>query len=82
LFDFGDAFIGSTAWDFALLHWYYGPHNTLAVAHAYDEDSDLAERGIVLAVAIGCYKIAKTPSSGTTLQAKLRSLLDTLPAAR
>ncbi|MEZ5229773.1 MAG: aminoglycoside phosphotransferase family protein, partial [Acidimicrobiales bacterium] len=82
MLDFGDAFIGSTAWDFALLHWYYGPQNTQAVAHAYDPDRDLAARGAILGVAVGCYKIAKTPSNGTTLQSQLRSLLDTLPAAR
>ena len=82
MLDFGDAFIGSTAWDFALLHCYYGPQNTQAVAHAYDPDRDLAAQGAILGVAVGCYKIAKTPSNGTTLQSQLRSLLDTLPAAR
>lgn len=80
--DFGDAFIGSTAWDFGLLQWYYGLRNTQAVVDAYDPDSDLAARGALLGVAVGCYKIAKTPSDGTALRSQLRSLLDTLPAAR
>ena len=74
LLDFGDAFIGSTAWDFALLHWYYGPRNTQQIALAYSADNDLATRGALLAVTVGCYKIAKSPNDGT-LRTRLRSLL-------
>ena len=43
MLDFGDAFIGSTAWDFALLHWYYGPRNAHRVAAAYGADGDLSD---------------------------------------
>ncbi len=73
--DFGDAFVGSTAWDFALLHWYHGPRNTRHVADAYRADNDLTTRGALLAVAVGCYKIAKTPGDATH-RTRLRSLLD------
>lgn len=78
ILDFGDAFIGSTAWDFALLRWYYGTDNTNHVAIAYEPDCDLAKRGALLAISVGCYKIAKTPDNDT-LRPQLRSLLDTLP---
>lgn len=76
--DFGDAFVGSTAWDFALLHWYHGATNTRQVAHLYgdgdgDED-DLFERGRNLAVAVGCYKMAKRPDD-TGAVARLEALL-------
>ncbi len=74
LLDFGDAFVGSTAWDFALLHWYYGAHNAQAVAFAYGADHDLVQRGALLAVAVGCYKIARTPSDGAP-RTRLQSVL-------
>lgn len=60
--DFGDAFVGSTAWDFALLHWYHGAANTRLVADRYGEGHDLFDRGRTLAVAVGSYKLAKSPN--------------------
>jgi len=74
--DFGDAFIGSTAWDFALLDWYYGAGNAQRVAQAYGADSELTERGTLLAIAVGCYKVAKAPHDPAALH-RLRSLLAT-----
>ncbi len=66
LLDFGDAFVGSTAWDFALLHWYYGVDNARKVADAYSAGGDgLYQRGRLLAVAVGCYKLAKNPDDST-----------------
>lgn len=59
LLDFGDAYIGSTAWDLGAIHWYYGEASAERVAQAYEPESDLAERASLLAIAIGCYKIAK-----------------------
>jgi len=72
--DFGDAFVGSTAWDFALLDWYYGEANTDRVAEAYGPTHDLSRRGSHLAIAVGCYKVAKTPSDHAA-RVRLRSLL-------
>jgi len=72
--DFGDAFVGSTAWDFALLRWYYGAANTDRVVEACEPGQDLSRRGSRLAVAVGCYKVAKTPSDKAA-RARLRSLL-------
>lgn len=50
LLDFGDAFVGSLAWDFALLHWYYGKANTGLVTASYPEGEVLDCRGRHLAV--------------------------------
>jgi len=72
--DFGDAFVGSTAWDFALIHWYYGAGNARRVALAYGSDPELIERAALLAIAVGCYKVAKTPQDSAA-RARLRSLL-------
>jgi hypothetical protein len=77
--DFGDAFVGSTAWDFALLHWYYGQDNTKKVAKAYPSGIDLFERGRLLALAVGCYKLATNPDDPTVL-ARLQTVLDRLLA--
>jgi len=71
--DFGAAFIGSTAWDFALIHWYYGAQNTLRVARSYGSGSYLTERAALLAVAVGCYKVAKSPHDPTPM-ARLQKL--------
>ena len=77
--DFGDAFVGSTAWDFSLLHWYYGDGNTRRVAVAYPSGHDLFERGRVLALAVGCYKLAKNPDDPAVLE-RLRTVVDGLLA--
>lgn len=60
--DFGDAFIGSVAWDFAQLHWYYGPDVSDAVARRHPDGEELDERGRLLATALGIYKLAKSPT--------------------
>jgi aminoglycoside phosphotransferase (APT) family kinase protein len=74
--DFGDAFAGSVAWDFALLRWYYGDEPTALVANAYGANGrDLAERGRTLAVAVGLYKLAKYDGDLATL-ARIRRLID------
>ncbi len=72
--DFGDAFIGSTAWDFALIRWYYGAINARRVADAYEPGINMVERASALALAVGCYKVAKTPEDAAA-RARLRALL-------
>lgn len=74
LLDFGDAFIGSTAWDFALIRWYYGRGNASLLAEAYRSGPDMVERSTLLALAVGCYKIAKSPHD-IDARLRLRSLL-------
>lgn len=59
--DFGDAFIGSRAWDFALLIHYYGDGNAREVARHYGADDDMMADAHDLAVAVAVYKIAKNP---------------------
>ncbi len=62
--DFGDAFVGAPAWDFALLRWYYGPQAARQVATHHNDPPD--DRQVhLLAVAVGAYKLAKTPNSAT-----------------
>jgi aminoglycoside phosphotransferase (APT) family kinase protein len=60
--DFGDAFIGSVAWDFALLHWYYGPDVSESVARRHPNGPEIARQGRLLATALGIYKLAKSPT--------------------
>ncbi len=74
LLDFGDAFVGSTAWDFALLGWYYGSSNAAAVASHYPGGGDLRQRSHALALAVGLYKWAKNPTDPEP-QNRLRQLL-------
>lgn len=75
MLDFGDAFIGSMAWDFALLEWYFGRANTQLVADGYPGGAELHRRGSVLAIAIGFYKLAKNPGDRSAVQ-RLRRILD------
>ena len=60
--DFGDAFVGSPAWDVALLHWYYGPQAARDVARHHPLGQDLVERAWMLVLAVGAYKLAKNPA--------------------
>ncbi len=60
--DFGDAFIGAIAWDFALLSWYYGEANAAAVARHHTAGSDVLDDGAMLSIAVGLYKLAKNPN--------------------
>jgi len=76
--DFGDAFIGSPVWDFALVRWYYGPANTTALATAYDgTDEHLVLAASHLALAVGLYKLAKSPDDSVVLD-RLRVLLTSI----
>lgn len=59
--DFGDAFLGSCAWDFALLRWYYGDENAGRVAAGYPDAADSQRAAAYLVVAVGLYKLAKVP---------------------
>lgn len=61
--DFGDAFVGSLAWDFALLNWYYGEAQAARVAASYQGALAVEVPGRLLAVAVGLYKLAKAPDS-------------------
>jgi aminoglycoside phosphotransferase (APT) family kinase protein len=81
LLDFGDAFIGCTAWDFALLLWYYGNTNAQLVADNYPGGNDLVDRGATLAIAVGLYKIAKNPRD-TNAVPRLARILETTPPPR
>ncbi len=79
LLDFGDAFIGAVAWDFALLLHYYGEANTEAVLAAYTaeetERTALLTQAKTLAIAVAAYKVAKSPDR-PELTDKLREALD------
>lgn len=73
--DFGDAFRGCVAWDFALLHWYYGVDNARAVAACYPEADAIHTRATHLGVAVGLYKLAKNPGDRAVPE-RLRRVLD------
>lgn len=77
LLDFGDAFVGARAWDFALLHWYYGRDNARAVAAHYGGADGLDEHARTLAIAVGLYKLDKAPTTPST-HSRLRQVLDDL----
>jgi len=65
--DFGDAFIGAVAWDFALLSWYYGSQGSELVAVNYPNGNEELRRGVLLSVAVGLYKLAKNPADSAVL---------------
>ena len=75
--DFGDAFRGAVAWDFALLHWYYGEENAARIAAAHpDADTDgIRASAALLAVAVGLYKLAKSPGD-PDVPKRLRRVVD------
>ena len=73
--DFGDAFIGSIAWDFALLNWYYGKANAAAVARHHPAGSDVLDQGATLSIAVGLYKVAKDPNDPALIP-RLRRCLE------
>ena len=77
LLDFGDAFVGCAAWDFALLHWYYSEPDVDLVAGAYPGGTQLSYNGRLLAVAVGLYKLAKDPTQGD-VAAKIRRRIEAL----
>lgn len=65
--DFGDAFIGAVAWDFAMVNWYYGSQNAGLLATYYPDSLDELHRGQLLSVAVGLYKAAKNPDDQAVL---------------
>ncbi len=73
--DFGDAFIGSIAWDFALVNWYYGRANAAVVARHHPAGSDVLDQGVTLSVAAGLYKVAKNPDDPAVIP-RLRCCLE------
>lgn len=73
--DFGDAFIGAVAWDFALLNWYYGAQRARQVAARYPCGSEQLRRGVLLSVAVGLYKLAKSPAD-TAVLPRLQTCVD------
>ena len=81
LLDFGDAFVGCAAWDFALLHWYYSAPDVGLVAGAYPGGAQLSDSGRLLAVAVGLYKFAKDPTQGD-LAARIRRRIKALQNKR
>lgn len=72
--DFGDAFIGSVAWDFALLNWYYGEANASLVACHHPAGAEMLDQGAMLSVAVGLYKAAKNPNDPAVIQRLQRCL--------
>lgn len=59
--DFGDAFAGPAAWDFACLRYYHGDDVAALVAqHHPDGTAALAASGLV-GITFGLYKLDKTP---------------------
>ena len=77
--DFGDAFVGVAAWDFALLHWYYGPQTSRAVARHHPDGTQLHEQGRLLALALGLYKLAKSPTDSRVPPRLRRALIAAQP---
>ena len=73
--DFGDAFIGSIAWDFALLNWYYGTPNAAVVARHHPAGLEALDRGVTLSVVVGLYKLAKNPEDHDVIP-RLRRCLE------
>ena len=61
LLDFGDAFAGPPAWDFACLRYYHGDEIARRVADHYPGGSDVLRRSALLGIAFALYKLDKTP---------------------
>jgi aminoglycoside phosphotransferase (APT) family kinase protein len=61
LLDFGDAFAGPPAWDFACLRYYHGLDVVQRVAAAYPGGDDVLRRSARLGIAFALYKLDKTP---------------------
>ena len=59
LLDFGDAFIGSAAWDVAVLQHYFGRAVAEGVATQLTDGPDLIESAQTLTTAVARYKVAK-----------------------
>jgi aminoglycoside phosphotransferase (APT) family kinase protein len=68
LLDFGDAFIGSVAWDFACLRYYHGETATEQVTGAYAGGDEIRARARILGVAFALYKIDKTPTRSDVIE--------------
>ena len=77
LLDFGDAFVGAVAWDFALLLWYYGAANLARFASHYPDGAEYVGPGQQLAIAVGLYKLSKNPADPAVV-ARLRRLLEVI----
>lgn len=75
LLDFGDAFIGSIAWDFALINWYSGQANAATVARHHPAGSDAFDQGVALSTAVGLHKVAKNPNDPALIP-RLRRCLE------
>jgi len=61
LLDFGDAFAGPPAWDFACLRYYHGEIVARRVADRYPGGRDVLRRSGPLGIAFALYKLDKTP---------------------
>ncbi len=75
--DFGDAFVGSPAWNFALLNWYYGAAEAARVSASYRDSVGVEVPGRLLATAVGLYKLAKTPDT-PAIATRLERIVATL----
>lgn len=59
LLDFGDAFIGSAAWDIALLQHYFGREVAEAIAARLNNGAALVDSAQTLSTAVARYKASK-----------------------
>ncbi|MEZ5165193.1 MAG: aminoglycoside phosphotransferase family protein [Acidimicrobiales bacterium] len=74
LLDFGDAFAGPAAWDFACLRYYHGDEIARRVAGLYPAGAELREATTLLSMAFALYKLDKTPDRPDVV-ARVRRLL-------
>lgn len=68
LLDFGDAFAGPPAWDFACLRYYHGEEVGRRVAAHYPNGSTVLRRSMTLGIAFALYKLDKTPDRADVIE--------------
>ncbi|MDH3707019.1 MAG: aminoglycoside phosphotransferase family protein [Acidimicrobiia bacterium] len=61
LLDFGDAFAGPAAWDFACLRYYHGDEIAARVAEHHPDGAVALAASRLVGIAFGLYKLDKTP---------------------
>ena len=68
ILDFGDAFAGPPAWDFACLRYYHGDEVGQRVAAAYPNGATIHRRSLPLGIAFALYKLDKTPHRADVIE--------------
>lgn len=66
--DFGDAFAGPPAWDFACLRYYHGDEVARRVASHYPDGAETLRRAETLGIAFALYKLDKTPDRSDVIE--------------